>query len=151
MPDSDQSITTFSLSSRDRQGCLEKLTSLLERETKVIFAYAHGSFVQDLPFRDLDIAVYLDPHHIPDDRYSYEDRLSHELAQKLQVAFPIDTRILNQTPIPFQYHVLKGHLLLDRDPEARVSYMEYIISRYLDMEPILRHHIREVVESGPES
>ena len=41
MPDFDQSITTFS--SRDRQACQEKLSSLLEQESKVIFAYAHIS------------------------------------------------------------------------------------------------------------
>ena len=127
------------------------LSSLLEREQDIIFAYAHGSFVQDLPFRDLDIAISLNPSNIPEDHYFYENRLSRELTQKLEVAFPIDARILNHTPIPFQYHVIQGHLLLDRDPEARIACMEYIISRYLDMAPILRHHIREVIESGPES
>ena len=41
MPGSGQSITTFS--SRVRQACLEKVSSLLEREPKVIFAYPHIS------------------------------------------------------------------------------------------------------------
>ena len=151
MPDSDQRITTFSPSPEDRQAYLENLTSLLQQKPEIIFAYAHGSFIQDQPFRDLDIAVYLAPSHLPENRYFYEDSLSRELARSLETSFPIDARILNHAPIPFQYHVIKGQLLLDRDPELRTSLMEWLISRYLDMEPILRHHIREVVESGPES
>ncbi len=151
MPNFNQRITTFSPSPEDRQVCLKNLTSLLQQKPEVIFAYAHGSFVQDQPIRDLDIAVYLDTSHLPENRYFYEDSLSRELARSLETSFPIDARILNHAPISFQYHVIQGYLLLDTDLEARIAFMEHTISRYLDMEPLLRHHIREVMESGPES
>jgi len=38
-----------------------RLREALEAREEIVFAYLHGSFAEGLPFRDVDVAIYLDP------------------------------------------------------------------------------------------
>lgn len=44
----------------DRKAIVQKTISTLEVHDGIIFPYAHGSFTQGIPFRDLDINVHPD-------------------------------------------------------------------------------------------
>ena len=49
----------FSLSPEQKQQVKAQIQHLLESREEVLFAYLHGSFLLDVPFEDIDIAVYL--------------------------------------------------------------------------------------------
>lgn len=136
-------IQAHTLPPKEKAILLERLSKALETRSEILFAYAHGSFLEDGPFRDLDLAVYLEPAALPPSRFHYEDCLAQEVLSQLSLNFPLDVRILNDTSIAFQYRVLRGRLLLDRDPEARLERLAYTVARYLDLKPILEHHTRE--------
>ncbi len=138
-----EQIRTYSIPLAERAPLLDRLSESLESHSEILFAYAHGSFLENGSFRDLDVAVYLDPADLPQSRFHYEDRLTQELVTKLDLPFPLDLKLLNDTPIPFQYRVFRGRLLTDRNPEARLERLTYVVARYLDMKPILEHHTRE--------
>jgi len=123
----------------------------LARESEIVFAYAHGSFVQDGPFRDLDVAVFLDPAFLPEADFRYEMQLQSRLENAVKSPCAVDARILNKASLSFQYHAIRGRLLLDRKPDVRVSFSTYVVSRYLDIEPILRHHTKEAFALDPGS
>ena len=126
----------------------EAIAHTLDAHAEISFAYLHGSFVHGPQARDIDIAVYLKPDRIPDATFAYEDSLAQEITSKAGPSVPADVRVMNNTPIPFQYHVLKGKLLVDHDPDDRLELMSFIISRYLDMKPLLEHHLKEAFGHG---
>jgi hypothetical protein len=143
-------VRSYALSSGEKEAAIEVLESLLAGREEILFAYAHGSFLEEGPFRDLDVAVFVKSGEIYQGfRFTYEDGLSQEIVQRAGFHFPVDIRLLNGAPISFQYHVFRGRLLLDRDPSSRIEVVSNAIARYLDLKPVLRHHLREAFGSDP--
>ncbi len=71
-----------------------------------------------MPFRDIDIGIYLRPEIennsilIDLDIGNYiENIIVDKLKEKGPGYIPIDIKILNQAPVTFSYHVIKGTLL----------------------------------------
>ncbi len=122
---------------------------LLARHEEVLFAYALGSFLEDGPFRDLDLAVYVQSEGPDRLGFHYEDGLAQEISRAFNLLFPVDLRLLNGAPVSFQYHVFRGRLLMDRDPERRIDLLTNVLSRYFDIKPIIEHHIKEAF--GPDA
>ena len=128
----------------DREAILGKVTELLCRRPEVVFAYAHGSFVGEGTYRDLDIAVWVNPCMTADqDPLEYEIGLS--LVLEREVRGPVDVKRLNEAPLGFQYHASRGILILSRDDEVRTAWIERVCDLYWDFEPVARRHLREVL------
>lgn len=136
-------INTFHLDKQAREGILHRAQQFLARQDEILFAYAHGSFLEGTFFRDLDLAVFVKPESIQQTTYRYETQLEDALEKFLKINFPLDLRVLNKTSISFQYQVICGRLLFERHPEARIDYVTGVISRYLDIKPMLTHHMQE--------
>jgi predicted nucleotidyltransferase len=136
-------ILTHSLSVSDKEACLTTAAQLLKGLPELIFAYAYGSFVASGPFRDLDIALFVEKDRLPERVHAYEAQLEKALKRGLQASFPIEARVVNDAGIPFLFSVIQGRLLVDNDPAYRIERVSEIIARYLDIEPLLRHHARE--------
>lgn len=127
----------------EKKEYLQALSASLKGREEILFAYAHGSFLEEGPFRDLDIAVFLRPEAMPASRFHYEDRMAAELTEAVKPSFPLDIRIMNGAPIAFQYRAFRGRLLMERDEDLRIEVLAYIVGRYLDIKPILEHHLKE--------
>jgi predicted nucleotidyltransferase len=125
-------------------------TSLLKQE-RILFAYLHGSFIEDGPFRDIDVAVYLDPQGFngSDEMFAYGLALGAALDMSLSGA-TIDIRPLNLAPLPFKFTVVtEGRLLLTKDEERRVDFEARTRTLYFDFLPHLRFYYRSVVLGEP--
>ena len=59
----------------------------------------------------------------------------------------MDVRIVNEVPISFLYHVLRGMLLFSRDDVRLAEVIEDTTRRYLDIAPLLRHSTKEAFAS----
>jgi hypothetical protein len=55
----DMETHRFSLSPEQKQLVKAQIQDVLVSREEVLFAYLHGSFLLDVPFEDIDIAVYL--------------------------------------------------------------------------------------------
>src|SRR6185295_10319956 len=119
------------------------IADALSRESDVVFAYLHGSFVGTLPFHDLDVAIYFGGGLSP-----YTQRIV-ELADRLtsQLGYPIDVRALNDASLSFAFRAMQGELLLSRDDECLADVLERTGRRYLDIAPILRRATRDAFAS----
>ncbi|MFW6297974.1 MAG: nucleotidyltransferase domain-containing protein [Desulfosalsimonas sp.] len=135
---------------REKENLLNQVYMHLEQHPEIMFAFAHGSFIEGGPFRDLDIAIFLNPKFLSDISFRYEMQIESRIKKELKIPFKVDVRILNRAPLSFRYHALRGRLLLDREPDARIAFTTQTAGRYLDIEPILKHHTREAFagESG---
>jgi hypothetical protein len=113
---------------RDTQYATQ-LRDRLSAHPEIAFAYLHGSFVEGLPYHDIDVAVYLDPTWTGD-VFEYEMSLSTELTLALRVT--VDVHALNGAPLGFCHSVLQGEVLFSRDEEALANYIEGVSLEYMD-------------------
>jgi len=129
-----------SMSETQREQLIMRLQSTLGAHPNVVFAYLYGSFAEGFPFHDIDVGVCL--AHAP---ASKATELGLELSATFSelMGLPVDVRVLNYAPVPFAYHVLRGRLLADRDPDTRSRITENVVARYLDIRPLLRQAAKE--------
>ena len=74
-------------------------------------------------------------------RADYAIQLSLSLSKK--TALPVDVRALNDAPVTFSYHVIKGTLLDNKDDDLCSRFMEDTMRTYFDIKPILDRAARE--------
>jgi len=137
----------------EREAILHTVQQALETQSKVVFAYVYGSFLENRPFHDIDVAVYLDladedekkiSQFVLDLAFHLEEALARTL-DRVGVHLPVDVRALNRAPLRFCYHVFRGKLLFSRDEALRAQQIERTIYRYLDIKPLRLRALKEAM------
>ncbi|MDH5640179.1 MAG: nucleotidyltransferase domain-containing protein, partial [Nitrospira sp.] len=59
------------------------------------------------------------------------------------VGLPVDIRVLNEAPLSFLHHVLRGQCLQCRDEVLLADMIEDVARRYLDLAPLLRSSTKD--------
>ncbi len=120
---------------------------------EIIFAYLFGSVAKGNAgeLSDVDIAVYIDPLELPQDKgYGYQGELLVELRALL--ACEVDLVILNSASITLKYQVLKnGILIYCRAEDERRHFHENTMKKYLDFKPLLKvqsHYLYKRLAEG---
>ena len=135
-------IKRFQLDKKKKSALIRKISKVLDSGKEILFAYIYGSFLDEGYFRDIDIAVYVGD--IKRKTYfDYEESLAKDLKKRLSIKMPVDVRLINRSPIPFRYHVLKGMLIINHNEEKRVDFTVHTVSRYLDLESMLSYYQKE--------
>lgn len=125
-----------------KESIIERIREYLSHKREVILAYVFGSFLESDSFKDMDIALLLDAKIGGASEVSFP-KFALKLASELErsVAPPrldFDLKILNLTPIYFQYEVVKkGTLVFSRSEVESVQCEVRVISEYLDYKPTL--------------
>ena len=123
---------------------LKELRHHLTDEKGIIFAYLHGSVLDEKEFNDLDVAIYLDREtSTKSDTIDLEISLSLKIENFLRL--PVDVKILNFAPLSFRYHVTKGNLILSHDESVREEYICRTWSEYFDFLPVARIYLQEAL------
>ena len=123
----------------------QRLQAALKPHQEIVFAYLHGSFLDgDLPYHDVDVAVYLEPIWVTGrDLFEYEMTLSVDLTLALHI--PVDVHVLNQAPFGFQHSVLhRGEVFFSRDDECLTDLIEQVGLAYMEFSYYVREYLREV-------
>lgn len=123
---------------------IEALVGQLQGRREIKFAILYGSAAEGNDYNDLDVALYVDPEQVSGlDELRYGFRIEDELRQA--VAHPVDVRVINWAPLPFQFNVIKGIPLVVNDEEAYFAFREQTWDNYLDFEPVARAYLREML------
>jgi predicted nucleotidyltransferase len=131
-------------SAADRERTVARLQRELEGRLEIVLALLHGSFSRSGAYRDIDVAIWLDPDRLSrDNRFRYALDLSVHL--QLQLGSPIDVRVLNDASLAFRYHALQGRPLVTRDDEFLDELRARTWDDYLDFQPFAREYLREVL------
>ncbi|MBW2039128.1 MAG: nucleotidyltransferase domain-containing protein [Deltaproteobacteria bacterium] len=134
-------VKTFSLSNKEKGRIIEFLKNELSKDKRVVSAFLYGSFLDEDLFRDIDVGVFIrDTNSLPP---LYEFQLGDKLSRALKDAFPVEVRIINEAPVTFLYHVIKGKLLLCRDEDFCSEFVAIVARKYNDIQPILNHYTKE--------
>ncbi|MFQ6052098.1 MAG: nucleotidyltransferase domain-containing protein [Candidatus Hydrothermarchaeota archaeon] len=120
------------------------LRDLIEKRDEIIFAYIHGSFLEDYGFRDIDIAVFVDEEKVKKENcLDYEIDLSIILEKSIR--FPVDVKVLNYAPLGLKYEITKGEVILSRDEERRFNFIEEVWRDYLDFKPLEKQILMDMM------
>ena len=120
-----------------------ELQRRLEARPEIVFAYLHGSFVSSGPYRDVDVAVWVNPAREPDHGTRYALDLALALESGL-VAY-VDVQVLNDAPLAFRYHAMDGRLLFTRDQEFLDELRARTWDEYFDFAPLARQYLRDAL------
>lgn len=135
-----------SASLQERSAITDAIRNQLEKHQEILWAYLHGSFLEPGPYRDIDVAVWVDPGRAAvSDWRRYELDLS--VALQSIIRQPVDVRVLNDAPLAFRYHVLKGQPLLVRDWDELDEVRARTWDDYCDFLPFARQYLREVLNA----
>ena len=130
----------FMLPKTKKERITATLREALLKKEEILFAYLHGSFIGDGPFRGIDVAVYVNR---PTGKF-YEETLEEELSRL--VGFPVDVRILNNAPVEFRFRAIGEELLFSKDEKVRCRFEETTMAEYHDYSYYLELYRREVLE-----
>ncbi len=120
----------------------EELSHFLAEQREVLFAYRHGSSLDQEYFNDIDAAVFLDEKTLAGlDACEYETSLS--LALQNKIGYPVDVKIINQAPLSFRYQSTKGILLFSKDEAARENFLCRTWMEYFDFQQAAKIYLKE--------
>ena len=128
---------SITLDASARERLVRTLAEEMARRPDVSFAYLFGSAAERNVFRDVDVAIWTTPEARPFADLDIAATLSR------RVQWPVDVRRINDAPVPFLFHALRGHLLVVRDESLLSGVMERTARQYHDMESLLRRATRE--------
>jgi predicted nucleotidyltransferase len=127
-----------------RDSVCAALRRALEPRRELSFACLHGSFAAGEAFRDIDLAVWVEPAALGDFRgWRYASALAGDLERA--TGMPVDVQVLNDAPLAFRYHALRGHPLLVRDRDFFDDLRARTWDDYFDFRPFARQYLREVL------
>lgn len=129
------------MSIEEKKEIINTLREILIRRKEIEFAIIFGTFISELPFKDIDIGVYLNKSLIKKiNKIDYIINLGSIIEEKLKV-YKIDLVILNDLEFTFLYHVFKeGKLIFARNKEKYYEFVIYVIENFLDFK-VFRDYI----------
>lgn len=136
----------FSLYFQKMDDMLSKYISLIvkyfSQDEEVMLAYLYGSYAKgNADIRsDVDIALLVrqKPRLITKKEIAYALEIENIIKNT-----EVDVRILNDSPLAFQYQVVKkGRLIFCRNQRLRVRYESNLINEYLDFKPYIEYYDR---------
>ncbi len=135
------------LSTQQKETILQTIKHELLLDQSILFAFVHGSFTEkELPFRDIDIAVYFDEEAAQKDLVDLCLELSVNLSAL--VGMPVDVHALNVSKISFSYEATCGKLLYTLDEELTYQFVENIRMKYYDLKPFWKENLQDLLASS---
>mgnify|MGYP000870723889 FL=1 len=140
-------IKKYYIDNYEKEEIFDTIKNILIGLPEIIFAYVHGSFMEQTAFGDIDLAVYLKKEDLNEQIVKYEIELEIKLEENIK--YPLDVRVLNHAPLSFQYHVIKsGVLLFEKDMDSRVEFQTKTLDFYFDFAPFRKQYLEGVLDFG---
>ena len=79
------------------------------------------------------------------DFWDYEYTLSQQIKDVLNASFPVEIKVVNDAPLSFCFHVIRGNLLLTRDEDSLVDHMVCIAMTCLDIAHLRHYYMMEAM------
>lgn len=122
------------------------LQNRLAKDERVLFAYLHGSFLSDLPSRDLDLAVFFRDGLSAQENLAACLSLQEEMSHSLGI--PVDVHALDPENLAFSFDALSGKMLFSRAEERRERFEERTIALFMDYKPMLKQILEDLTQSN---
>jgi predicted nucleotidyltransferase len=118
----------------DRSRILAEIKHMLSEFKEIDASYVFGSFLKTDRFNDIDIAILVSNELTAYEKLKFELKVAGELERNIKPRVEFDVKILNYSPVYFQYEAVKnGVAAYVKDQDKRVEYEAHLISDYLDL------------------
>ncbi|RLG57904.1 MAG: nucleotidyltransferase domain-containing protein [Candidatus Hydrothermarchaeota archaeon] len=122
-----------------------EIKKILKTMPNILFAYIHGSFLKE-KFRDIDVAIYLDKEYEYDKKTILKKELELEEILGRKIKYPVDVRVLNNSPLSFRFNVIRyGEILFSKNEDVRSDFEALTISEYHDFAYFRRVYMKEAL------
>lgn len=115
---------------------LDALVPLFGTDEGIVLAFLFGSHARGHagPLSDVDLGILLAPSVSRDQYLDYQLKYIDEVSRLLHDD-RVDLIILNTASPLLAHEAIRGRLLFERSPEARVDYIVGVQRKYLDLKP----------------
>jgi predicted nucleotidyltransferase len=114
---------------------LERIGQVLS-QFEIDLGYVIGSFLHSDDFEDVDVAVLTTEDLSPYENFRFSMLLARKLEQEIEPRLEFDVKVLNTSPVNFQYEVIRtGELVFCGDEVRCIRYEERVLAEYLDYAP----------------
>ncbi|MEI7987794.1 MAG: nucleotidyltransferase domain-containing protein [Chloroflexota bacterium] len=127
----------------EKEALVQKLIRLMSETDGILFAYLHGSFLDEVRYHDIDIALFFRP--LP--MNVFETTMSLSAAWTLAIHKTVDVQAINTASLGFQHYALKGRLLYCRDDTQLTDFIEQVSADYMEFDHHRREYIKDLMES----
>lgn len=131
------------LDPESRAAIRTRLANWLAARPEVRFAVVHGSFAAPSAFRDIDVAVWVDPAMAPSGR-ALDVELDLAGETERLIGLPVDIKLLNWAGLGFRYAASGGELLFARHRDEWFDFRERTWQEYFDFLPFLKASLHDV-------
>lgn len=137
---------TFAITPEEKNEIISLITSFLEKQEEIVFAYIFGSFVdhESSFFRDIDIGIYVKDYK-DSDWYKYKIELPGELEKTLEYKYPIDVSVINRADIFLIKNIIQGELLFTKDEDLWADFVVYHGKVYAGEAEQLLRYMKEAI------
>lgn len=142
----DMDEKRYALSAEKKEAILTFLRRKLLQQEVVRFAFVHGSFLDPVPFRDVDVALYFaddTPAELQDDLC-----LTLNLECSHALGLPTDFRSLNTAGLAFRYAATRGRLLWAQDENECTDFRVRTWLEYWDFAPLAEQTLFDLLEKS---
>ena len=142
--DMDRDRRRMAFTPEAREDLLRRISEVLRSCVGVSAAWLHGSFVRGEAARDIDIALLVAPGADP---AATAEKAGLSLEREAAAGIQYDVRPMSlEDPVTFRHQVLReGRIIVEADPDARVTFWVETVREYLDLAPLLRRGRRSMV------
>ncbi|GAB4409631.1 MAG: nucleotidyltransferase domain-containing protein [Thermodesulfovibrionales bacterium] len=134
-----------SLSKKEKEVLIERISNILKTKEYVLFAYIFGSFVSKESFKDADVAIFISGIETKSP-LKLELEIEAELEDAIHI--PVDVRIINNAPLSFIYSLLKNNIVVvDKDISLRTDFEGLVYKKYFDFQYLRREYLREIINA----
>ena len=143
---------SYDIDSKNRKALIKKIKTFFKDNKIISFAYIHGSFVKNSPFKDIDIAIYIEELSFDKLKSPLKfelnlETLLEEYLSESGFKIPVDIRILNYAPLSFQYSVIRDGLpLIVRHIKKKDDFELLTLVKYFDFAPFRKEYMKEVLK-----
>jgi len=117
---------------KPREQIWARISRILSSFPEITECYIFGSFLRG-EFRDIDLAILLHDEFSPYHAMKFAMKVGRKIEKDMEYCYEFDVRVLNFSPIQFQYEVIKkGKLIFSREERIPVRYEAHLLSQYLD-------------------
>lgn len=142
----DVKKTKYTLPPAQKEHLLQQIAAVVSSRADYAFSYVHGSVIADVPFGDIDLALYMTDGLLPSKELTIKEELNLEIELQEKFGYPFDVRIINTAPLSFCYNVFKnGQLLFENNEDIKVRFVTQTIKRYIDFLPYRKRYLKEVL------
>ena len=129
------------------ENIVKSIVETISQFEEIVLCYLFGSSIEMDEYNDIDLGIFLSNSYSIYDSSNFSMEVGRSVEKSLNFKKTIDIKVLNNSPIYFQFEVIsKGVLLFSKGEKERIMYEKGVINLHLDYKDTLDWFNRQMLE-----